>query len=1140
MEYGTADVLHGDFETFSYCDLRKAGGYRYAAHKSTEILCFSWAINDGEVTTWVPCITKAQARQHGLPINQFWRYGLAIPADLAEAIEAGITFAAHNVSFERAIWELIVVKKHDGPHTKRSQFNCTSIRAAAAHLPRSLEGAAMALDAKNQKDSEGKRLLKKFAMPRKPTKADDRTRIMPLDEPEEFKALCNYCVADVMAERDIDKQLPQLHPLEQKLLAFDMLINERGLLIDIESARKASIVLRSLEANIVADVQRRTECTEYPEGLRPTQGVKMLKFFQDMGVALENLQADHVRKYLRDNIATLPDLARELLLLRIEAGRSSTKKFISMEHYAGTGDNRARGTMLMYGAHTGRFCLAKGSLVITGRGNIPVEEVINGDTVWDGISWVTCEGAVYSGRKPVIKRRGVVATPDHMVWLSPHAGTQRLADAPGVWQCMPDERPRCTPNPEYNGETEAETYDIVNAGPRNRFALSNGCIVSNSGRGIQPHNFSRGTLKYEEVLRVFELLKLADHEVFSMLYEWPISTIGSTMRGYIIPTPGKIFRVADYASIEARVLAWLAQEAWVLEVYASGQNLYKRMAAAVFNIPGDPELLDKNCNEYKIGKNLILGCIQIGTPVLSDRGWVPIETITLEDKLWDGVEWVTHQGLLDKGLKPVVNVMGIGLTPDHLILTSKQWFPAGHVSKRPNLYRSAVKLASSLLPVMEQTSWAIGNTGISVFVNAVRSTTKTILRSVNRQGCLDVIHVFVNTLRRIIPLENILMSSSEKHTARTKFWKSLTLFQHAGWPNVSTADLSNTDREISTTTDFNRQDVTTVGLTELISLTRTRTGYTENGTISTLGPRKKIPMLLSAASKLSNAGLAYRTLLKTLARCLGIGPAQTTSFSTGSTTIAITAPETVGLQPSSKTSITVMPTMDIYKCGPRSRFFIRTPSNEPLIVHNCGYGLGAAKFVAYSEKAGVEISESFAKQAVGSYRKKHPKIVQFWGDVERCAITAVQRKSNIERPIILRNLSFYMDGQWLCIRLPSGRPMRYYRPKVVPVEKFGNPSLQLQYKTEFRGRLVSESSYGGKLVENLTQAIARDLLVNGMFQAEAHGYPVYGTVHDEIITEQYPHEGSVHELEKIICIKPEWADGIPLAAEGFESGRYRK
>jgi DNA polymerase len=210
------------------------------------------------------------------------------------------------------------------------------------------------------------------------------------------------------------------------------------------------------------------------------------------------------------------------------------------------------------------------------------------------------------------------------------------------------------------------------------------------------------------------------------------------------------------------------------------------------------------------------------------------------------------------------------------------------------------------------------------------------------------------------------------------------------------------------------------------------------------------------------------------------------------------------------------------------------------LVLGCGYGLGGAKFVAYSEKAGVEITEAFAKAAVKSYRVKHKKIVQFWYDVERCAIAAVRERRSYENAVVLRNLKFYVDQQWFCIKLPNGRALRYYRPRVVPVEKFGEPALQLQFKTEFRGRLVSESTYGGKLVENIVQATARDILVSGMFEAESHGYRVLGTVHDELLTEQFVEEGSVEELEKIVCKLPPWATGLPLSAEGFESYRYRK
>lgn len=814
--------LHGDFETFSVAPLNKCGGYRYAMDPSTEILCFCWSIDDGEVYSWVPCITENDARQHGFPRNRFWFYGKPVPSILADAVAQGATFVAHNATFERAVWQAVVVKRHGGPPTKPAQFVCTAARAAAAGLPRSLEGVGMALETKQQKDKEGARLLKKFAMPRKPTKKDTRERIMPLDEPEEFKRLVSYCQQDIRTERDVDDTIPHLHAAEQKLFGFDMQVNERGLLLDVPLAEKTKRIVMELESRIVAKVMSMTKSAEFPNGLRPTQRDKMLNFFQSLGVGLENLQADHVRKYLKVNAATLNSKARELLLLRIEAGKSSTKKLASMLQYAWT-DHRARGTLLFYGASTGRWCLDENTEVLVrtpgtagrGRGRVrKIKNVIATDQLWDGEDWVSHDGVQFAGKKRVIEHDGVVATEDHYVWTT--SGTKMQLGAAkelgvDIWQSWPT-KSSLSPEPvvirAMDGKT-VKTYDIVNAGPNNRFTLANGRVVSNSGKGVQPHNFIRGNLKYEEQLRIFSLLEKDDADLIDLLYEWPITAISSCMRGFIIPAKGKILRVVDYASIEARVLAWLAREEWVLQAYIDGLDVYKVMASQVFKVPYE----EVTSEQRRIGKNLVLGC---------------------------------------------------------------------------------------------------------------------------------------------------------------------------------------------------------------------------------------------------------------------------------------------------------------------------------------GYGLGGAKFVAYSEKAGVEIEEAFAKAAVKEYRTKHKKIVQFWYDVERSAIAAVREQRPYEKPVVLRNLKFYVEDRWLCIELPSGRALRYYRPKVVPVEKFGEPSLQLQFKSEFRGRMVSESTYGGKLVENITQAVARDILVNGMFEAERAGYRVLGTVHDEILTEQKPEDGSVKELEKIVCRLPTWASGLPVAAEGFESYRYRK
>ncbi len=85
-----------------------------------------------------------------------------------------------------------------------------------------------------------------------------------------------------------------------------------------------------------------------------------------------------------------------------------------------------------------------------------------------------------------------------------------------------------------------------------------------------------------------------------------------------------------------------------------------------------------------------------------------------------------------------------------------------------------------------------------------------------------------------------------------------------------------------------------------------------------------------------------------------------------------------------------------------------------------------------------------------------------------------------------------------------------------------------------------EHLYGGLIAENDTQAIARDILVNGMFEAEAAGYPIVGHVYDEMFAEIPRGTGDLAEFERIICRKPAWAEGLPLSAGGWRGKRYRK
>jgi DNA polymerase len=235
--------------------------------------------------------------------------------------------------------------------------------------------------------------------------------------------------------------------------------------------------------------------------------------------------------------------------------------------------------------------------------------------------------------------------------------------------------------------------------------------------------------------------------------------------------------------------------------------------------------------------------------------------------------------------------------------------------------------------------------------------------------------------------------------------------------------------------------------------------------------------------------------------------------------------------------------LDVYKLMASSLFNIpveQVSAEQRRIAKNlvlgCGYQLGGVKFVDYSANAGVFIDEKFAKKAVKKYRDDHPNIVKSWYIVEEVAARVI-RTGKSEKAL---KCKFLMRDHWFCIRLPSGREIRYPHAKAVPVERWGRKAYQISFRAEYKGRVYRETTYGGKLIENIVQGIAFDVMCEGMTNAEAAGYPVHGTVHDELITMRKKRTGDIHFLEKEICRLPAWANGIPLNAEGFVCERYRK
>jgi DNA polymerase len=158
------------------------------------------------------------------------------------------------------------------------------------------------------------------------------------------------------------------------------------------------------------------------------------------------------------------------------------------------------------------------------------------------------------------------------------------------------------------------------------------------------------------------------------------------------------------------------------------------------------------------------------------------------------------------------------------------------------------------------------------------------------------------------------------------------------------------------------------------------------------------------------------------------------------------------------------------------------------------------------------------------WREDNPATVQYWYDVENAAKLALQGyRSRVGV------CTFDSKKNWLRIKLPSGRYISYAKAKL-----YDN---QIMYW--HKDKMVD--TYGGKLVENITQAVARDVLTYGMFQAEKYGYKLILTVHDELVAEvPNTKEYTLEQLCKYVSTLPDWAYGLPMPADGFEGYRYKK
>ena len=629
-----------------------------------------------------------------------------------------------------------------------------------------------------------------------------------------------------------------------------------------------------------------------------------------------------------------------------------------------------------------------------------------------------------------------------------------------------------------------------------------------AGRIVQLQNLPQNHLSDLKCAR--DLVRQGNYAALEMLYDPVPDVLSQLIRTAFIPKEGRKFIVADFSAIEARVLSWLAKERWRMDVFEGNGDIYCATAGRMFhcNVVKHGE----NGHLRQKGKQAELACIAEGQLVLTNEGLVPIEYVRAEHLLWDGESWVSHDGVIFKGEREVITYEGLTATPDHLV-----WVQG---KSQPIQFGDAASCGAHLVQTGD------GGTAIRLGENhqpgkEMECGNESLLRSDKMYGmrCNPVAVLGQSSQREIEGLPELFATETDSilvgqttHSSKT----TLREPERQGVPSVWRAR----DQVRFSECDGGRS----------VSHKNIRSALTLDGTGShryerKLHQRESTLCTQSAkSSKPQNYGFVGVSsgVLALLPRC---GNEKTVrrndSFGDYQSCGDSCQREKEELAYHQRTARLY----DIRNAGKHHRFTV-----SGKLVHNCGYGgsVGALKAFGALESG---MKEEELKPLVDAWRAANLSIVDFWWAVDRAAKDCIKERSTK----ITHGIRFIYQGSMMFIELPSGRRLSYVKPRIGE-NRFGGESITYM-GLDLSKKWARIESYGPKLVENITQAISRDILCYAMQTLRT--MDIVAHVHDELIIE-CDERVALSAVCAQMARTPPWADGLLLRADGFECNFYQK